>query len=145
MHIRQFDNNVPSKRGICLSPERFATLVYYIPDINRCVSKVRDGDKEIWNKYHLGGGIYVKIDGGFQTVNIRRYFVPKGTIEEVPTKKGIALRINEWDRLVECAEEVKSVAEELKATPCFLKADLTETLVAISCKECYPFTSFYQM
>ena len=47
-------------------------------------------------KTHLGLRIYAVIDGKFNGVDLRRYRIPEGQSEMVPTDNGIYLSSTQW-------------------------------------------------
>src|SRR6188508_2125412 len=104
IHIRQYkrygsDRLYPTKIGINLSPTRFITLLSFIDTIKSNAEKLRKRES-VKCKLHLGGGIFVSLNSEFPTtIDFRRFFLPEGEMTPRPTKKGIALRLNEWDSL----------------------------------------------
>lgn len=82
VHIRQYDQAdngklFPTKRGVCLTPGRFAALVEQFGDIDLMYQFVCDNISEAvdeWRTIHLGGGIYVTAATGFDLINIRNFF-----------------------------------------------------------------------
>jgi hypothetical protein len=117
----------------------FASLVHYIPEIDALVEKVRNREKGILAKFHLGNGVYATVSGDYSVVHIRRYFVVDGL--ELPTKIGIALRLTEWTALTAYIEDIKKLSEVLElAKPCFERDDHMNQIVYLACRECNPFT-----
>ena len=142
IHIRQYERNTmgnlyPSKTGICMSPMRFVSLVGSMGalDIDKLV------DKSLQFKSHVGGGVYLTASIGFSHVHIRQFFKPLDSEEEKPTKKGIALSLNEYKELVACIEDVKNVSDEIaNATPCYQGLDHCNQIGYFTCPECSPFS-----
>jgi hypothetical protein len=57
---------------------------------------------------------------------------------DVPTKKGIALRMKEWYAIVHQLEGIKQRSMEIaQAVPCFVNH--TDVEFALGCQECNPF------
>ena len=54
------------------------------------------------------------VESGFPCVNLHRYFVPPGNDTPLPTKLGISLRFEEWDNLLDFAEEAKASTKVLR-------------------------------
>ena len=143
IHIRQYkrygpERLYPIKIGVTLTPTRFMILLSSIDAIKSSVEKLRN--KEIVNcKLHLGGGTFVRINSDFPaTIDLRRFFLPEGEMTPRPTKKGIALRLNEWDSLV---THLDDVAKLINTKPCF--ASHLSATARFRCDECNPFNSYF--
>jgi len=151
VHLRQYEVEkdektgtkgfYPTKVGVTLIPSRFETLTTHEEEINSAVAEMRKYYKKpVDVKLHLGGGFYCTIKSGFDCVNIRKYFVPPGQKEPIPTKKGLALKFNEWKVLTQLIEDIKSIAPELaEATPCYGRDDHANQEGMWTCTECCPF------
>ena len=127
----------PTKKGICLSSTQFATLIHFKDVICQELGK---NDMNATFKYHLGGGIFVSSSADVPLIHIRRHFLPKGAMYDVPTKKGIALRMKEWYTILRQLGDIKQQSLEIvQAVPCFINhPDVDYTL---NCQECNPFRS----
>lgn len=79
-----------------------------IEEIKTDVQRMRDNKVESF-KYALGEGVYVAANKEYPLVHIRYYFQTEQMSIPQPTKKGIGLRLNEWDALVSFVEEVKKL------------------------------------
>ena len=95
-------------------------------------------------KKHLGGGIYFSVVSGFDCVNLRRYWIPNGSMdgscEPVPTKGGIGLKFSEWDVLVDSMEEIRNCHQDLlNARLCIEGLDHLNQMGEYRCRECNPF------
>lgn len=146
VHMRQYEQNktsgrsFPTKTGICFKPKRFANLLRNIDEVNETVEQMAQGQANIELKKHIGGGVYLTVTGGYPCINIRKYFVPEGRQEEIPTRMGIALRMSEWRAFVGFVEEIKNLSTELKdAEPCYLSLDHANLMGYLNCNECNPF------
>lgn len=111
IHIRQFEKFgeklYPTKQGITLNTQQFRFFIDILDEINRDVQDIFN-NKSLSNfKYNIGEGVYVTANVNFPMVHVRRFFQVENMPVEMPTKKGIALRLKEWDALVKFAEEVK--------------------------------------
>ena len=145
IHIRQYKRYgsgrvYPTKIGITLSPTRFITLLSFIETIKSNVEKLRNKDL-VKCKLHLGGGIFVSLNSEFPTtVDFRRFFLPEGEMTPRPTKKGLALRLGEWDALVTHLDDInKLIDTNLK--PCF--ESHPDPATRMRCEECNPFQPFF--
>ena len=96
--------------------------------------------EEFEYKAHLGGGLYCTVRSGCYSVHLRKYFIPSDKQFPIPTKKGIALRLGEWKKLI---IHLKTIGEEFpelgNATPCLFDVFHSNQEAAFSCLECYPF------
>ena len=91
-------------------------------------------------KEHIGGGVNVTIKSGCNVINIRRYFMTEVGSGELPTRKGIALKFVEWDRLVERLEDIKKVSPVLtNAQLCANGLDHANLMGFLQCRECNPY------
>jgi hypothetical protein len=90
-------------------------------------------------KYHLGGGIFVSSSGAdVPLIHIRRHFLPEGVMFDIPTKKGIAMRMKEWYTILRQQGGIKQRSLEIaQAIPCFVNHPDVE--YALGCQECNPF------
>ena len=62
--------------------------------------------------------------------------VPYGQSEVKPTKKGIALRLREWDEMKRVVDAINDAFPALAtALPCYM---LSDHLTSFDCKDCYP-------
>lgn len=99
-----------------------------------------NGEREVKYGAHIGGGHYVSVTTGFQCVDLRKWYVPYGQTETKPTKKGIALRLGEWEKMRSLIETINSDHPNLgTALPCYMQDDHLNQLGALACHECYPF------
>jgi hypothetical protein len=141
IHIRQFDP-FPSKIGVCFTPLRLAAFRNKLDEIEEGVKLLRAG-KPVDLKLHVGGLVYVTIQSGYFIVNIRKYFIPENQIDEIPTRSGIALKLNEWDKLKECLVELLLLAPEIEAVqPCYSSFDHANVITMMDCEECNPLVSW---
>lgn len=91
---------------------------------------------------HIGGGYYVSVTTGFLCVDFRKFFKPYNSAEVKPTRKGVALRLNEWIELRHLIDTIHATYPTLgTAVPCYLNDDHQNQLGALQCRECYPFTA----
>jgi len=82
----------------------------------------------------------VSVTTGFKCVDFRQFYVPYGDTEIKPTRKGIALRLAEWDQIKKVIKLVNTVYTALaNATPCYFANDHQNQLGALHCRKCNPF------
>ena len=93
-------------------------------------------------KQHIGGGYYVSMTSGFYCVDIRKFFIPYGETDVKPTRRGIALRLWEWEDMKKIIDAINNAYPTLgTALPCYLGDDHLNQLGALQCTECYPFSA----
>ena len=82
-------------------------------------------------------GHYVSLTSGFRCVDFRKLFQPRDHKDPKPTRKGIALNLDQW---VRTREIVKAISND---HPVLAAALLCYTqdghLATFECRECYPF------
>ena len=132
--IREFTpKGAPSSKGVSLKPWRWTELVRSLAELDGLMTGKTHGHTRI----HLGGSWFATAGGEYACVNIRRYFIPRGKEDLIPTRKGIALRRSEWDALVYYVDEINATNAELAS----MKRCLDEPShnAAVGCPECqYP-------
>ena len=143
IHIREYnvenDKPYPTKKGVVFNKTRWGTFMSHIDDIQRCVDLLK------WNQpvdyhQHIGGRYYVSMVKDVKCVHIRRYFMPRNSSKERPTRCGIALRLFEWDNLMTKIPLLTERVPELKdAKPCDSALDHCNQEGYLSCIECNPF------
>lgn len=127
--LREWNGNVPTKKGISLTLMRYKNFVEVTETVDKALL-----DKESYER-HLGGNVYCTVKGS--CVDIRQYWKPEE--EVVPTKKGLCLRPLEYKRLKELITEVGQTLPELDTVvPCYLQGDHMNQLGMLSCTECNP-------
>ncbi len=90
---------------------------------------------------HVGGKWYVSVKTGFACVDIREFYYSPNQGPR-PRKKGIALRLREWDALKEVVQRINDKFPMLtKILPCWSQSDHYNQESAMLCTECYPFLS----
>jgi len=146
IHVREYamleDRTIPTKKGVCFTPTRLRVLLDTIGEIDEQMKqqnstasyKVEQGAY----KTHLGAGIYAAVDGKFHGVDLRRYWMPEGKKDIVPTKNGIYLPPAQWTALKEKLNELLLLHPELTiAEQCFHQNQMGQ----FGCRECDPFGS----
>jgi hypothetical protein len=90
---------------------------------------------------HIGGKWFVSVTTGFACVDVRQFYYHP-TQGPRPSKKGIALRLHEWNTLKEVIPQMNAKYPTLTTTEtCSMQADHYNLEGALSCLECYPFQS----
>ena len=129
--LREWQDSVPTKKGISLSLSRWKSLVDAIETIDQTLKDKRDYES------HLGGNVYCRVQQDNPCVDIRQHWKPEN--EVIATKKGICLRPLEYKRLKEVLPEIDQALPELYAVvPCHLQSDHMNQMIALQCSECNP-------
>ena len=90
---------------------------------------------------HIGGKWYVSVTTGFSCVDVRQFYYHP-TQGPRPSKKGIALRLSEWNTLKVVVQQMYAKYPILTTTQtCSSQADHYNLEGALACPECYPFQS----
>lgn len=143
VHIREYvsgnGRTYPTEKGVSFTKARWANFLIHLNNIERSVELIKT-HQPVEYYQHVGGKIYVTISKDFKYVNLRKYFLPKSGEKELPTRIGIALRLSEWDMLIEKIKELHKELPELSvAKPCFDKEDHQNQQGYLDCLECNPF------
>ena len=112
--IRQYDRFgdkiYPTKSGIFMGADQFDNLVSFIADIDTEVEDFKDKKVESF-EYIIGGGIHVNASSGYPVVHIRWYYQNETMPFALPTKKGMALRFDEWTAFVKLIDNIQKRLE----------------------------------
>jgi len=113
-----------SQKSAAFTPARWASFLLCMDEIDRQLEKMFQGE-EVTYRNHYGGGWHVSVISGFQSVDLRKFYIPFGEKTAKPTETGIALRLNEWPVFKEAVQA--------------LHRENPEGIQ--SCKKCNPFPS----
>jgi hypothetical protein len=131
-------NNLLTKKDYILPLQRWQQLMFQIDDLQTAVDEHKNG-KDIHFNYHLGRNNFVQVNSGFQVVDLRQFWLPEGTDRVQPTRKGIALKFDEFDILVKLKPEIEQVIPELdQMQPCWMSDDHRNQEGLMNCRECNP-------
>jgi Transcriptional Coactivator p15 (PC4) len=148
VHIRQYEKKsdgkkFPTKKGVCMSPDRYASLVSNLETIQQMYDEV-NGPSAINGAnrtVHIGGPLYASVTADYKCINLRNFFCLE-TGKVVPTRFGVALTIPMWTELVKVGPTLKESDPVLKnATGCFGIYFHHNQLGFFECRECNPFQS----
>lgn len=134
--------NIPSQRGIALSPLCWMTLLGMRHRVNNTIQDIKAG-KIVDERMHVSGPIFLSMYSPYWTVNLRRWYKSDESI--MATKKGIVLRFPELERLFSLEEALYSCMPELReVVPCLLREDHRLPWGGIiDCEDCHPFGYVY--
>jgi len=95
LHLRLYDDEGhPTKKGICLPIELVKVLMDITP---QALQAIEEG---IETTLHISNSIRLQVSD-FGNADIRLYWYPPDGAEQVPTKKGVNLRSEEFKNLVD--------------------------------------------
>ena len=116
---------------------RWAFFCESLAEINIAVQQLDEVGREVKLWSHIGGGHYVSVTSGFRCVDFRKWFQPRGQKDPKPTRKGIALNVDQWVRMRKIVEAINNDHPVLAAAlPCYMEDG---HLATFECRECYPF------
>jgi len=116
---------------------RWAFFCQSMTEINIAVQQLDEVGREVKLWSHIGGGHYVSVTSGFRCVDFRKWFQPRDQKDPKPTRKGIALNLNQCVRMRKIVEAINNEHPVLAAAlPCYMQDD---HLAIFECRECYPF------
>ena len=75
-------------------------------DIDANIRKLLEGAQDVKYLEHIGGGHYISVTTGFRCGDFRRWFLPLDEQNPKPTKKGVALRLDEWVKMRNIVETI---------------------------------------
>jgi hypothetical protein len=120
--------------------KRWAQLVAIEYYIDQSINKLLAKEEKVSFQTQIGGGIYVSVTSGFECVDIREFYFDKNKGFPCPSRRGIALRTMEWEKLKLTFHEIRSKFPALSAIqPCSEGTDHYNQECALSCRECQPF------
>ncbi|XP_061190617.1 uncharacterized protein LOC133198556 [Saccostrea echinata] len=141
IHIRHFTESngryFATKKGVTFTLCRWLKFESLLPDIaNYLENNGADGEM----KWHIGGVVFVSVNPGYTSVDIRHFWKPDDALEPVPTRKGVSLSMNKLTKLLQAVEEVRECVPELNDTElCAFSESHQNQLGMLSCPECTPF------
>lgn len=100
---RYYERGALQKKEFLLSVRQFQQFMWQTQDIEDAVKQHKEG-KEVHYMYHLGYNKYVQVNSGFSVVDVRDFWTPEGQLQ--PTRRGIALKFDEYATLVMVREEI---------------------------------------
>ncbi len=125
------------RKFVDLPAQRWLSFVFYQSDIDESVKKL-ELDLKVKLFQHIGAGWYVSVTTGFMCVDIRRFYFAKGELK--PLKKGIALRLSEWETLKPIMQSLPTDVPQLASMQvCFMGDDHLNQEGYLQCTECCPF------
>lgn len=127
-----------------LRPENFANLLTLKDEIREALIKVNSEDEqndEINLELYLGGGIYAKVVDSIKHVDLRYYFVPEGQSHPQASKRGLALKLHEFDAFLNYAEKIKEKSSDFATAQPTICDKIHGNQLDTDCLYCFPFPS----
>ncbi|KAL4218173.1 hypothetical protein ACF0H5_004673 [Mactra antiquata] len=133
-----YENDLLKKDDYTMTLQRYQQLVWQTEAIKEVVRKHKSGE-DVQYSWHLGGNNFVQVNSGFPVVDLRKFWLPEWKDQLQPTRRGIPLKFDEFETLVELKAEIEQVIPELDQTqPCWMGNDHMNQLGYLMCPECNP-------
>jgi len=87
---------------------RWALFCQSLTEINVAVQQLDEVGREVKLCSHIGGGHYVSVTSGIRCVDFRKWFQPRGQKDPKPTRKVIALNLDQWVRMRKIIEAINN-------------------------------------
>jgi len=94
LHLRLYKDGYPTKKGVCLSIDLARVLIALIPQVLQALENGTELTLHISNDIRLRVTEYANVD-------VRLFWYPPQSSEQVPTTKGINLRPDEFRTLAD--------------------------------------------
>ena len=125
-------------KGLAMTLEQWVELVHCIIPVNTKIKSVRNPYVADY-KHHLGGNKYVRVSTDFHCVDLRQFWLPENAREVVPTKRGIALNLLQWNKFKAAVKAVPLYVPEVLTTgQCVLRPDHVTQRSFWNCLNCNP-------
>ena len=145
IHIRKFDSDkgktFPTKRGIALTLKHWVELSSCTSQVDETISDLKER-KDVNLFHHIGANMYVSVDKNIAGVDIRQWWDCNDDVK--PSRKGIFLSLQQWEKLKGCLEIMIDFVPELKGVvPCMMQEDHQNQMGYLQCSFCNP-NDFHQ-
>ena len=140
INVRQYHSEgYPTKKGLAMTLVQWVELIGCIDQIDHKLEHIRSSLEPDF-KHHLGSNKYVRVSTDFNGVDLRKFWLPDGSTESVPTRSGIMLTSREWQLFKDFAKNhvPKYVPEVETTTRCLQRADHANQLGYLECMNCNP-------
>jgi hypothetical protein len=140
IHIRKYDSDkgktFPTKRGITLTLKHWVELCTYKSEIDETITALKQG-KDVKLFHHLGANVHISVDKNIAGVDIRQWWWCVDTVK--PSRKGIFLSLQQWEKLKDCFTVMCDFVPELKSiVPCIMQDDHQNQMGYLQCSFCNP-------
>lgn len=121
-----------SKKGICLTLDQTHEMLQVFINIDEAM--INHVDTRL---LHLKNNVFANVSSKFRGVNIRQYF--EGQDGLAPTKRGVFLRQNGWQKLRAILLDLENIIPDFKDfKPCHMQIDHLSLIGRLQCKNCNP-------
>ena len=106
IHVRKYDRGVPTQRGAVLSLEQWSELRdqrFLVDEFLQTIER----DKQNMLTCHLGSHLFVEVNKACQGVDLRHWDWNSKTKSVLPSKKGILLSVEQWEKLKICIDTIQ--------------------------------------
>ena len=118
VHVRQYvkygERYYPTPLGVHLSVSHLGNLIEVLDEINRDVQDFKDKKIERF-QYIIGDGVHISANKDYPVIDIRYFFQTPIMPFAHPTRKGLALRFNEWETFINFIDMVKKEIDLIKS------------------------------
>jgi len=119
-----------------LLSRRWAFSCQCLTEIHIAVQQLDEVGREVKLWSHIGSGHYVSVSSGFRRVDFRKWFQLRDQKDPKPTRKGIALNLDQWVRMRKIVEAINNDHPFIAAAlPCYMQ----DGHLTFGCCQCYPF------
>ena len=129
--------DIQSPAEALFTKTRWRSFMSFVDDINEEVKKLKENKTEFRYCQAYGGGWKVSVSSGFWCVDLRQFYLNEEG-EEKPTRHGIALRLREWEMLMNTIDRMRIEHPDLFAGIPLCNHD--HLLEWLRCPECLPYT-----
>ncbi len=126
-------------RKIDIPAKRWKSFNTCFDEIDSAVLKLSTPE-QVALKIHIGGAWYLSVTSGFPCIDLRRFYVPRGTTAEKPMREGLTIKISEWPAFKQAVLQLHTDNPKLtQVLMCTEQIDHLNQLGALGCQECFPF------
>ena len=104
--LKEDDEQVCGCPSLVLRQEQWDRLLYMKKKVAKLIWSVQ-AERFVDEKYHIGKEVYMSITHPYRVVNIRSFFRKTGQSVLYPSKRGVALRFPQYDRLLQLEETIR--------------------------------------
>jgi len=127
-----------SDKCVTFPLQRWAQFVAIFPIVDQCLDNLHQ-QQAVNLQLHIGGKWYVSVTTGFKCVDVRQFYW-NATQGAKPTRKGMALRLPEWEKLKEVVQQLHAKFPIIAATQtCSSQPNHFNQESGLSCIECNPY------
>ena len=130
--VKLFEDS--SNKSVTFPIQRWAQFVAIVPIVDQCLDNLRHN-----LQFHVGRKWYICVTSGFKCVDVRQFYW-NPVLGVKPTRKWMAIRLHEWDRLKEVIQQLHTkfpliaAAEKCSSQPIHFNQES-----ALLCLECNPY------